>query len=744
MTHKLPVNIAFISRRPSFLWGLSVLLAIMVCCFVFTSKAFAAGGVGTGGSGSGGSSSAGYNTRNGHGWLLYDVNGAGPSGGFRNGTAWSNVQAVCRGANAGSVMLFGISNTVGNIKGYNYIQDYSIGHYAPGTVVDGGRATAIPTSWAQAAFAQLPSQGVSTAGFTFGGSNGNVAWFCTGIDNVNHDPAGDAAMTCSAGFQGWALDADDLNARLGIAIIIKPAGSAWDPSNYKIYGTANQAIPNPPFDTAALAAFGVNQNRGFTIALPDQFKNATNYDWMILAANATGTPSNPLGFSLLGQGAFNCPSPVIPFTLTLKGQTSLLPDNENPNQVQFTNVGATTNRAVNGVVMSRQYVVRRVAQPDVNLPSPAAVTVNIPTGTTGVNLNPNPDLRSVSGLNAGDQVCVIVTASPGSGKTNSSNTITEKGADKTDDFCARVVNKPYLSVYSGDVYAGGNFATVNTTCTSPGAISGYVNSAGYGSGTQLAATALGLISGFNTASLRTSAPPAKGSGLAFANTPTLGNFGESHCLSSYFADSSAANNVGSIDLSTVASGDYRIGTDTTLTGATVPNGRRIRLYVEGTATITGNIQFNGGPRASRADIPSLQIIARNINISNAVQNLDGLYVAEPQIGQEANQGVINTCSNGVTDDSLYGACGNQLVINGAFIGNKVRFLRTLGSLRNASTDQPFGSRAGCSGASAAGNRPTCAGEVFNFSPELYLAVPDGTSNSSVGKDDYIVQLPPIL
>lgn len=744
MNYKIIREQVLFSRRSLFLFGLSVVLAVAIGCFMPSGKVFAAGGVGTGGSGSGGSSSAGYNTRNGHGWLLYDVNGAGPSGGFRNGTAWSNVQAVCRGANAGSVMLFGISNSAGNIKGYNFIQDYSSGHYAAGTVLDGGRATAIPTSWAQAAFDQLPSQGVSTAGFTFGGANGNVAWFCTGISNVNHDPAGDSVMSCNTGFQGWALDADDLNARLGFAIIIKPTGTAWDPSNYKINGTANQAIPNPPFDTTALAAFGVNQNRGFTIALPDQFKNGTNYDWMILAANAAGTPSNPLGFSILGQGAFNCPSPVTSFTITLKGQTTLLPDNENPNQAQFTNVGATTNRAVNGVVMSRQYVIRKPGQSDQNLPSPPAVTVNIPTGTTGINLSPNPDFRGATGLSAGDQVCVIVTASPGSGKANSSNDITEKGADKSADFCARVVNKPYLSVYSGDVYAGGNFASTSSACPFAGNIAGYLNTGGYGSGTQLAATALGTISGFNSASMRTSGVAARPKGLSFANTPSLGQFSGNHCLRDYFADSAAATSVGSLDLNTAASGDYKISGDVTLGGATIQKGRQLRLFVEGTVKLTGNIQFSTVPRGARADVPSLQIIARNITISNGVQTVDGIYVAQPKLGQQATQGSINTCTEGAGIDSLYGACSNQLVINGAFIANRVQFRRTLGSLRNAVLDQPFGLRAGCSGSNPGGSKPTCAAEVFNFTPELYLTVPSDGSTNLGGPDDYNVVLPPVL
>ena len=51
--------------------------------------------------------------------------------------------------------------------------------------------------------------------------NGNVAWFCTGINPARHDPTGSAVVSCDGGFQGWALDADNLFAQLGIAIVIK-------------------------------------------------------------------------------------------------------------------------------------------------------------------------------------------------------------------------------------------------------------------------------------------------------------------------------------------------------------------------------------------------------------------------------------------------------------------------------------------------------------------------------------------
>ncbi len=655
---------------------------------LLSGRAFAGGGVGTGGGATGGGSTAGYGTRNGHGWLLYDANGPGPSGGFRNGTAWGTVQGICRGANASGVMVFGIANSSGNVKGYNYIQDYSVGHWSDGSSVDFGRATAINTFWAKAAFDDLPNKGVSTAGFTFGGSSGNVAWFCTGIDNVNHDPAGDSAMNCTAGFQGWVLDADDLNARLGIAIVIKPPGTGWnDPTSFKINATANQPIPDPPFNTAALGAFGVGGNRGFTIALPAQFKNGSNYDWLILAANAAGTPSNPLGFSILGQGTFNCPVPSISFRINPKANAELKPDAEDPNQV-ILKAGITSNigTGVKGGTVKRSYYVKKIAGG--TAPLPGVVDKNDNRTLTSFDYPDETVAVNPATLQPGDSICVLVFVSPASGSIDSTGNLLSTGTPATDSIegCDRFVNRPYVSFSGGDVAAGGSFG--GGSCGTGEIKTNSKGAAPWGSAAQLAVQAVGAIDGLPSARWRTS-PPGPANGLSFANdtgTGTYGGgFGACQSMPDYFADASAltpSTKSGAVAVPTVSSSQYWTvpagGSVTLDSGGSVniPINTHVKLYIKGDVTIAHDITYAGaGSWANTDQIPSFQLYVKgNIYISNNVRQLDGVYVAQPN-GPPTTDGVISTCSEAGSGPNrlglIYQNCSQKLTVYGAFMARHV-------------------------------------------------------------------------
>ena len=70
-------------------------LAGVILAVGLPQKAYADGGVGAGGSGSCSSSCSGggHYTRNGWGWVIYQVSGPGPTDGFRNGTSWASAKA---------------------------------------------------------------------------------------------------------------------------------------------------------------------------------------------------------------------------------------------------------------------------------------------------------------------------------------------------------------------------------------------------------------------------------------------------------------------------------------------------------------------------------------------------------------------------------------------------------------------------------------------------------------------------
>lgn len=556
-----------------------------------------------------------------------------------------------------------------------------------------------------------------------------------------------AQGTCDA-LVGWAFDPDVPTRSIPVHVFLDyPTG---DPRAQAFEVIAN--LPRPDVN-AAYPATG-NSPHGYSIDISRFHANgeARRYYLYYVSYDQAGVDRGNRGLEIV-----DVPACGRTFNLSPKGSVTLLnasgnPDDEDPATARFSNIGINASTvSVGGITVSPRYEVRKATggPPIVLGPNPGPYT-GVSVGAGGVTVLAT-DNRTVTGLTAGDRVCLVVTLNPGAGKVNTAGAVIAGSTTSitVDVACKLVSNKPYLSVYSGDVYAGGNFATTSATCNFSSPITGYLNSSGWGSGTQLAATALGSITGFNTASWRTSGIAPRPKGLSFANTPAIpGSFAGNNCIKNYFAEGAAAPTVPTIDLSTVPAGDrdYKITSPAvTLAGGTVPAGAHIRLYVEGTLNITGDIRFATNARANSRDIPSLQIVARNINISNSVQQLDGVYVAQPASGMQTTQGSIITCSEAAGNfDLLYGSCGNQLVVNGAFIANRVRFLRTLGSLRNAISDSPFGSRAGCAGSTPGGIKPTCAGEVFNFTPELYLTVPSTTTSSSTVPDDFSVQLPPIL
>jgi hypothetical protein len=103
-------------------------------------------------------------------------------------------------------------------------------------------------------------------------------------------------------------------------------------------------------------------------------------------------------------------------------------------------------------------------------------------------------------------------------------------------------------------------------------------------------------------------------------------------------------------------------------------------------------------------------------------------------GTPSDGGRRFTCTdNGAspTLGALLGACRtNGLTINGAFTAKRVNFLRTRGTLRTATVAE-------------ASNSVNIA-EVFNYTPEILMAIPAPASTLKVGSFDSVVSLPPSL
>lgn len=313
--------------------------------------------------------------------------------------------------------------------------------------------------------------------------------------------------------------------------------------------------------------------------------------------------------------------------------------------------------------------------------------------------------------------------------------------------------KPYLRVYGGDVAAGSGFGATCSQAHNSAQILTFNNGLGSGSGTQFAAFALDIINGFSTANGRPTdpKPPA---GLSFSNTagdPVYGGaFGNQPvCAVDYWSTSVTTPTIGSpTDVGSLSQSNYAISARTTLNGNTpIPNGKKLAIYATDDVLITGSgIRYlNGDPGnwwIHTADIPSFYLVVKghNIYIDSSVTRLDGVYVALPDAS--GNNGTIYTCTNGFnlwdssgtgSPTSLHGHCQNQLLINGSFIANRVKFQRTKGDIGGSSNGQLK-------------TDPNIA-EIFNYTADLWLTSPAAgrpSGSSGTGNYDSITSLPPVL
>ena len=376
-------------------------------------------------------------------------------------------------------------------------------------------------------------------------------------------------------------------------------------------------------------------------------------------------------------------------------------------------------------------------------------------------------------LKAGDRVCISYTVEPETGEMTSNGVpLNDSGSVDSSPICSSpVVDMPYAHFFGLDVSAGGSFANGDDKClaSSPPAygIVAFVKGTGplvRGSAVQFGALATGPINGFGSASLRTSLPTAR-DGLTFANAGALGNLGSKHCVPDYFSTKPATltnSLTNPVNLTPMFSGlgdpatpkQYwygAVGGRTAINGFSGANGinkgHRIAIYVTGDVYITEDIKFKQASSwLNPDDVPSFYLIVKgNIYISPNVAQLDGVYVAQG--------GTINTCAKNYGNfpsSELYDNCTKQLVVNGAFVAQKVNLYRTFASLRNSQGgESPLVSTGDCSINVSRGPRNgnyDCAAEVFNFSPETFLSKPalGSAPGSGITKYDFITSLSPVL
>lgn len=413
------------------------------------------------------------------------------------------------------------------------------------------------------------------------------------------------------------------------------------------------------------------------------------------------------------------------FSLTAFAKSDLTPTAENPNAI----VGQSyvINSKDGSATMDTTSRFWKVGtSPDyVNYPTPRRQTTHAGAeNRSAVNkyiINENRPLSEP--VVAGEEYCTeiwlqLTDGYQGPGGINDKINPSRDERRGYSKECDWVNNKPYFKAYNGSISAAGAF---KNSCHG-GILAGWNNTErddkkGYaGSGTELGALARDPITGVSSAFLNGKGP----TWLTFANTvpseinthstsPALGgNFGKDYCSAELIAapinGSIDTQNIGSYDASGGDSIEYSHKSRTTVSSSGDVTGNRV-LIAYGDVYITENIKYTTGPWLLN-EVPSLKIHATgNIYIDPGVIVLDGVYVA--QSTDTIGTGTIFTCGKISTEPNLdaaigdpatittykpvekaklYERCNNQLTVNGSFIAENIKLMRTYGSLRDSVND----------------------------------------------------------
>lgn len=308
--------------------------------------------------------------------------------------------------------------------------------------------------------------------------------------------------------------------------------------------------------------------------------------------------------------------------------------------------------------------------------------------------------------------------------------------------CVLIASLPYLSMVGGDARAMRstpegplNYSVRGATGTTFGSfgeygVMGSENVQYFGSGGKL---------GVDAASNGMVLAP-----LTFSNTSPLGNFGtvsKVYDPGTSYAPAAVTSTTplpisGSVTTApgaTVVGGGLYKNTGATtvyLNASTLTAGtnKHAVVYVpNGTVRITGTITYNSAGATSFGTLPSLTIIAKNIEISGAAERVDAyMYVSGQFVScAEGPRVAGNVPENAQITPS--GACSKQLTLNGALhigayaAGTQPVFNRSFGGL---SAGQPA--------------------EIFRMRPEVFLSTYEQSIRNNAGVLRTIVEkeLPP--
>lgn len=367
--------------------------------------------------------------------------------------------------------------------------------------------------------------------------------------------------------------------------------------------------------------------------------------------------------------------------------------------------------------------------------------------------------------------------------------------------------RPYFKVFGGDIATGGWFNSGTTNCLASG-ISNYFQDGSFmpngvtgdafksyggiytfmrdiggyaGSSSQFAAYSLGTIdgegsaiNGFYTGNISGNKKP-----LSFANFgvtgPPAGYMGglwggdirsASNCIPDYYGTKDSTprggsgplplpNNVNGTAIYNASPGAAGINLFFGSGNVNVNRGAWVTVFVNGNLRINANVTYQGrDPNNENSpvnNIPRFSVVVKgSIYVAPNVTNLDGLYIAQPDMADPNpygnDTGVFWSCDDG-NKSSLTSPggnswivtnCNSKLRVNGAVIAKKLYLFRVAGDVNTAFPGETRGS----------GNS---AAEEFNYIPEMLLGGPmlpdtektDLTSGNQPAFDS-VLSLPPIF
>lgn len=297
------------------------------------------------------------------------------------------------------------------------------------------------------------------------------------------------------------------------------------------------------------------------------------------------------------------------------------------------------------------------------------------------------------------------------------------------------VKKPTFSVNNGDLYSGASVMAWNNDGSNQlfGSRATHAVLAGgsvFGFPSALSAI-LGTHTGneltfANIGGTYTPADGAKNYGGAFEAIPAGGDVPSDVDANTAYASAPSINLSSLVD-----SGKYKVKDGVAISG-NLGAGVKVTLVGDGLVTVRGNIDYNGAPYSSAAQIPRLNVFAGQIVVLGNVTTMKGFYVAA---------GNFYSCGHQVAgeyagyeyaeyndpDSDIRSDCGSSLSVEGSVQAGELILARTGGDgyftgINSASTDA----------------------ETFTETPEFWMAQSNTDGNNVTWRYDYYVGLPPVL